>query len=130
MEINQKTIKKKIKFKGVGLHSGEIVDLILLPGVEDDGIKFIRTDLKNNPAIEANWKNIYQANLCTKIMNKKGIGVSTIEHLMFSLYSTGITNLRIEINGPEVPIMDGSAKNFVEDILKIGLLSQVKKKKI
>lgn len=129
MEINQKTIKKKIKFKGVGLHSGEIVDLILLPGVEDDGIKFIRTDLKNNPAIEANWKNIYQANLCTKIMNKKGIGVSTIEHLMFSLYSTGITNLRIEINGPEVPIMDGSAKNFVEDILKIGLLSQVKKKK-
>ena len=129
MELNQKTIKKKIIFEGIGLHSGELVKLSLMPAAEDEGIEFIRTDVKKNSVIKANWKNIYPANLCTKIINKKGVGVSTVEHLMFSLYSTGVTNLRIEINGPEVPIMDGSAKNFIEDILKIGFLSQVKKKR-
>jgi len=127
MELNQKTIKKKLTFEGIGLHSGELVTLTLLPAEEDDGIVFVRTDLKKNSVIKANWKNIYTANLCTKIINKNGIGVSTIEHLMFSFYSLGITNLIIQINGPEVPIMDGSAKNFIEDILKTGLLSQKKK---
>ena len=129
MKLNQKTIKKKLIFEGIGLHSGELVKISLLPAAEDEGIEFIRTDLKKNSAIKAIWENIYPANLCTKIINTKGIGVSTVEHLMFSFYSLGITNLTIEINGPEVPIMDGSAKKFIEDILKTGLLLQEKKKK-
>jgi UDP-3-O-[3-hydroxymyristoyl] N-acetylglucosamine deacetylase len=129
VQLYQKTIKKKLTFNGIGLHTGEQVKLSLVPASEDEGIVFIRTDLKKNSVIKANWKNIYPANLCTRIVNKKGVGVSTIEHLMFSFYSLGITNLTIEINGPEVPIMDGSAKNFIEDILNIGLLPQVKKKK-
>jgi UDP-3-O-[3-hydroxymyristoyl] N-acetylglucosamine deacetylase len=128
MELNQKTIQKKLIFEGIGLHLGEPVKLSLLPAAEDEGIEFVRTDLKKNSVIKANWKNIYSTNLCTKIKNAKGSDVSTVEHLMFSLYSLGITNLTIEINGPEVPIMDGSAKNFIEDILKVGLLLQKKNK--
>lgn len=130
MELNQKTIKKKLTLDGIGLHSGEFTKLTLIPAAENEGITFIRTDLKIKSAIKANWKNIFSASLCTKIINKKGISVSTIEHLMFSLFSLGITNLTVKINGPEIPIMDGSAKNFIEEILKTGLLPQIKKKKI
>ena len=126
MHTNQITIKKKISFEGIGLHSGLQTKMILSPMPVDSGIAFIRTDIKNSSEISANWKNIIPANLCTKISNKKGETVNTIEHLMFALYSLGITNLLIEINGPEVPIMDGSAKNFIEEIEMIGLLIQQK----
>ena len=87
----------------------------------------MRTDLKKSLPIKANWKNIIPTNLCTKIVNKNGDSVITIEHLMFSLYSLGITNLVIQINGPEVPIFDGSSKLIVDEILKIGLVEQKKK---
>jgi UDP-3-O-[3-hydroxymyristoyl] N-acetylglucosamine deacetylase len=110
VETNQLTIKKKTIFEGVGLHSGLTTKIILLPSEINSGISFLRTDIKNSSPILANWKNIVSANLCTKIANSQGNSVSTIEHLMFSFYSLGITNLLVEINGPEIPIMDGSAK--------------------
>ena len=127
METNQLTIKKKTILEGVGLHSGLVTKIILLPSKINSGISFLRTDIKNSSPILANWKNIVSANLCTKISNPKGESVSTIEHLMFSFYSLGITNLFIEINGPEIPIMDGSAKAFIDEILKSGLLVQEQK---
>ena len=127
METNQLTIKKKTILEGVGLHSGLVTKIILLPSKINSGISFLRTDIKNSSPILANWKNIVSANLCTKIANSKGDSVSTIEHLMFSFYSLGITNLLIEINGPEIPIMDGSAKFFIDEILKSGLLTQEQK---
>ena len=127
MESNQLTIKKKIKFEGIGLHSGLVSQIVLVPSEIDTGISFLRTDIKNSSPIFANWKNIIPANLCTKIANRKSESVSTIEHLMFSFYSLGITNLLIEINGPEIPIMDGSAKIFIEEIFKNQLLAQKQK---
>ena len=127
METNQITIKKKITLEGIGLHSGTITKITLIPSLEDSGISFVRTDLKKSLPIKANWKNIIPTNLCTKIVNKNGDSVITIEHLMFSLYSLGITNLVIQINGPEVPIFDGSSKLIVDEILKIGLVEQKKK---
>ena len=127
MATNQITIKKKITLEGIGLHSGIITKITLIPSLEDSGISFVRTDLKKSLPIKANWKNVLSTNLCTKIVNKNGDSVITIEHLMFSLYSLGITNLVIQINGPEVPIFDGSSKLIVDEILKIGLTEQKKK---
>lgn len=126
---NQITIKKKAVLEGLGLHSGIKTKLILYPAKIDNGINFIRSDLKNSQPINAIWKNIVPANLCTKISNERGDYVSTIEHLMFALYSLKITNITIEINGPEVPILDGCAKNFIEKIISCGLEIQDKKNK-
>lgn len=127
MSINQLTIKKKVEIEGLGLHSGLPVNLKIFPAAKDTGICFIRTDLKKSKPIYANWKNISPANLCTKICNDDGQSISTIEHLMFSFYALKITNLIIEINGPEVPIMDGSAKIFIDEIFTAGLIEQNKK---
>jgi UDP-3-O-[3-hydroxymyristoyl] N-acetylglucosamine deacetylase len=127
VNINQKTIKKKLVLEGIGLHSGTLVKIALIPSEENTGIVFLRTDLKKKAIIKACWENIVPVSLCTKISNKDGASVSTIEHLMFSFYALGITNLLIEINGSEVPIMDGSSKIFIDEILKNGLLNQKSK---
>ena len=127
MNINQKTIKKKLVLEGIGLHSGTLVKIALIPSEENTGIVFLRTDLKKNAVIKACWENIVPASLCTKVSNKHEGSVSTIEHLMFSFYALGITNLLIEINGAEIPIMDGSSKVFIDEILNNGLLDQKRK---
>ena len=116
---NQITIKKAITFKGIGLHSGEPVSLKLSPEKKNTGIIFY----KKNKKIKASWKNAEVSQLCTKIKNKN-ITISTIEHLMSALSSLGITNLKIEISGSEIPILDGSAKIFLDEILKVGTLEQ------
>lgn len=120
----QITIKKKILFEGIGLHTGLPVKMTIVPAEINMGICFVRTDLKNSPFIKASWDNVIPANLCTKISNQKGVEINTIEHLMFSFYSLGITNAVIEINGPEVPIMDGSAKIFIDKMLETGITVQ------
>ena len=120
----QKTIKKKISFEGISLHTGKITKINLIPGKINQGIIFKRTDLKNSKEISAKWKNVKIANLCTMLKNEKGETISTIEHLMFALYVVGISNLTIEVNGSEIPILDGSAILFVEKILQIGFEDQ------
>ena len=125
MFSNQHTISKKIVFSGVGLHSGNTVNIILIPEKKDSGINFI---FKNNQ-IKASWKNAEISQLCTKI-KKKDIRLSTIEHLMSALSGLGITNLLIQISSDEVPILDGSAKEFYEKILEIGLVNQKVPQKI
>merc|ERR1711939_584172 len=109
----QQTIAKPISFEGICLHSGKISTLRLLPGNQDQGIIFKRTDFKENNVIEACYKNVSSAKLCTTLENDKGIKVSTVEHLLAALYIEGIDNAIIEINGPEMPIMDGSSKEFL-----------------
>ena len=126
MPYYQSTIKKKIIFEGLGLHSGASVKMVMLPAKENTGIVFFRKDIKNSHPILANWRNITKASLCTQIKNKYGQEISTVEHLMFSFYSLGITNLKIEINGPEVPIMDGSAKIFIHKLKEVGICFQKK----
>jgi UDP-3-O-[3-hydroxymyristoyl] N-acetylglucosamine deacetylase len=119
--LNQKTINQDITFKGVGLHSGLAVTMTVKPAAPNAGIIFKRTDLKENNVIIPNIFNVSSAIFCTTISNEHGVSVSTIEHLMGALYGLGIDNALIEIDNQEVPILDGSAKLFVEAISKIGI---------
>jgi len=116
LKIYQQTIKNPITFKGVGLHSGRESEIKLIPS-ESKGIVFKRIDLKKNNIIPANYKNVTSARLCTTLENEFGIKVSTVEHLLAALYISEIDNLIIEVNAEEIPIMDGSAKEFL-DILE------------
>ena len=120
--LNQKTIKKSIKFEGIGLHSGKKVVMTLLPAQPNTGIIFKRADLKNNNIIYSSVFNVSNASYCTKLTNENGVTVSTVEHLMAALYGLGVDNLLVELNSEELPIMDGSAKNFVEEIENTGFI--------
>ena len=119
-EKNQLTLKKEANFSGIGLHSGIKVKVTLEPANSNSGIVFRRTDLEKDNEIVANFKNVSSAKLCTKIENSSGASVSTIEHLMAAFYICGIDNIIVNLNGPEVPIMDGSAKDFVKIIKDCG----------
>ena len=119
--LNQKTINKDITFKGVGLHSGLVVNMTVKPAAPNSGIIFKRIDLKENNIIIPNIFNVSSAIFCTTISNEAGVSVSTVEHLMGALYGLGIDNALIEIDNQEVPILDGSAKLFVEAISKTGI---------
>ena len=121
--LNQKTIKENITLKGVGLHSGLGVNLTIKSAAPNDGIIFKRTDLKENNIIIPNLFNVSSAVFCTTISNENGVSVSTVEHLMGALYGMGIDNALIEIDNQEVPILDGSAKLFVEAITKAGIVN-------
>ena len=119
--LSQKTVKSDISFSGIGLHTGNIVDLTIKPAQPNNGIIFKRTDLKENNIIIPGIFNVSSANFCTTISNDFGVSVSTIEHLMGALFILGVDNAVIEINNNEVPILDGSAKVFVEKITETGL---------
>ena len=116
--LNQKTINRDITFKGVGLHSGLEVIMTLKPAAPNSGIIFKRTDLKKNNIIIPSIFNVSSTVFCTTISNEDGVSVSTLEHLMGALFGLGIDNVLIELDNYEVPILDGSAKIFVEEILK------------
>jgi len=123
----QKTLKSKIIFKGIGLHSGVISEITISPAAPNTGILFVRVDTNvKNKKILANFESVTPAKLCTRISNGS-ISVSTIEHLMAALYGTGIDNVLIEINGEEIPILDGSAKEFTKEINRVGLINQSSK---
>jgi len=119
--LNQKTIKNPVSLSGIGLHSGQAVDVCIKPSGPNTGIIFKRIDLKNNNLIYPNFSNVSNTFLNTTISNEFGIKVSTIEHLLGALFGLGIDNAIIEINNEEVPILDGSAKEFVEKIIESGL---------
>jgi len=112
-------------FTGVGLHSGRPARMILRPAPVGHGIVFCRSDVATgNALIPARWDLVHQSPLCTLLENSEGVTVSTVEHIMAALAGCGIHNVLIEIDGPEVPIMDGSASHFVAKILGRGLLKQ------
>ena len=125
----QQTLSEQILIRGIGLHSGIKVSMKLIPAEANFGIKFYRTDLKKNNEIDALWSNVSNTQLSTTISNKYGAKVSTIEHLMSALSGLHIDNLKIEIDGPEVPIMDGSSKDFVNliDSIPIKIINQKRK---
>lgn len=120
----QQTIRTSIAVSGTGLHSGKPIHLALHPAPAGHGIVFVRTDIKQNNLIPATWDRVTDTRLCTVISNESGASVGTIEHLMAALRGCGIDNIRIELNGPEVPAMDGSSKPFVELIEKAGIAPQ------
>ncbi len=119
--LKQKTLKKEISLSGVGLHSGKNANIKLIPQRPNTGIYFKRTDIKSNNIIYPSVFNVSSASYCTKISNEYGASVSTIEHLMAALYGKGVDNLLIEIDSEEVPILDGSSKNFVEAINSVDI---------
>ena len=119
--LTQKTLSKSISFNGIGIHTGTRVKLTINPAAPNTGIVFKRVDLFSNNTIYPNYSNVSDTTLCTTISNEQGAKVSTIEHLMGAFYGVGVDNAVVEINSQEVPIMDGSAKAFVDSIKKVGL---------
>jgi UDP-3-O-[3-hydroxymyristoyl] N-acetylglucosamine deacetylase len=118
----QRTLRREIHFKGIGLHTGYTVQLSLVPAPPETGIRFRRTDLKNFE-IEAVRNHVAKVSYATTLM-KKGVMISTVEHLLSALYGLAIDNLYLDIDSMEVPILDGSGKDFVAKILKIGVVEQ------
>ncbi len=129
LNIYQQTVESPVSFDGKGLHSGENVRLKIIPGSSNQGIIFKRVDLKENNLIKANINNVSSTKLCTTLKNRSGVKVSTVEHLLAALYISEIDNAIIEINGEEVPIMDGSAKNFVYALKSVRLKKLKSKRK-
>ena len=119
--LTQKTVKNPVNFSGIGLHSGKISNISIKPSEPNSGIIFKRTDLKINNIVLPNFSNVNNTVLNTTISNEYGVKVSTIEHLMGALFGLGVDNVLIEIDSEEVPILDGSAKEFIEKILLSGL---------
>tara|TARA_Y100001970_G_scaffold278661_1_gene384666 strand:- start:1993 stop:2913 length:921 start_codon:yes stop_codon:yes gene_type:complete len=119
--LTQKTIINSVSFSGIALHSGKSVNLKILPAEVDCGIVFKRVDLKKNNLVYPNFMNVTNTSLNTTIENEFGAKVSTIEHLMGALFGLGIDNAIIEIDNEEVPILDGSAKVFINKIINAGI---------
>ena len=124
LSYNQKTIKSEINLNGVGLHNGVNANLTIKPAEENFGIKFCRVDLNKKKLISANFKNVVEPILCTKISSNDGTTISTVEHLMAAFYGEGIDNALVEVDAPEIPILDGSANEFVEAIRSAGIKEQ------
>ena len=119
--LNQKTLSKPVHVKGVGLHTGKDVEIKIFPSQPNTGIIFKRVDLKKNNLVFPNFMNVTNTSLNTTVENEFGVKVSTIEHLMGALFGLGIDNALIEIDNEEVPILDGSAKEFIQKILLSGI---------
>tara|TARA_B100002019_G_C21269205_1_gene601175 strand:+ start:1859 stop:2779 length:921 start_codon:yes stop_codon:yes gene_type:complete len=119
--LTQKTIREKVDFKGVALHSGQNVEVCIKPADPDHGIVFKRIDLKTNNLVYPNFMNVTNTSLNTTVENEYGAKVSTIEHLMGALFGLGIDNALIEIDNEEVPILDGSAREFIKKIILSGI---------
>jgi UDP-3-O-[3-hydroxymyristoyl] N-acetylglucosamine deacetylase len=126
----QNTICRPINCVGISLHGGNKVALTLCPAEVDTGIVFRRTDIPGSGDIQANWRNVVDTRMCTTISNEEGATVGTIEHLMSALAGCGVDNVYIDINGPEVPVMDGSAQPFVFLIECAGIAEQNAQRRI
>ena len=119
--LTQKTIKNKVSFSGIALHSGLNVNVSLVPARPNSGIIFKRVDLNKNNLVYPNFMNVTNTSLNTTIENEFSVKISTIEHLMCALFGMGIDNVIVEIDNEEVPILDGSAKLFIEKIISAGI---------
>jgi len=125
MDFTQRTVARSVTCSGIGLHTGQPVNLTICPAGADEGVTFIRTDLSGQPVIPARTDHVVNTVLSTTI-GRNGAQVSTVEHLMAALAGTGIDNAQILIDGPEVPAMDGSAAEFVARLREVGSRSQAR----
>lgn len=124
----QKTIREKFKFSGITLHTGQEVSVVVHPSADNTGISFLRTDIPGAAPIRAHASNVVDTSYATTI-GSKGMIVSTVEHLMAAFYGMGVDNALVEIDGSEVPILDGSAIGFAEMIKSVGLRTQTSPRK-
>jgi UDP-3-O-[3-hydroxymyristoyl] N-acetylglucosamine deacetylase len=123
LDFRQRTLKESVSVSGIGLHSGEHIEIRLRPAPAGSGIRFVRTDLEGRPSVKAAVENVLDTTLATTI-GENGCRVATVEHLMASFFGLGIDNAIVELDGPEVPIMDGSAASFVFLIKSAGIKEQ------
>jgi len=131
LKQKQQTITNELQFSGIGLHTGNNSSVIIKPAEVNSGINFIRKDIKNrNPLVKAIWNNVSSTTLSTTIKNHDNVSVSTIEHLMSALSGMHIDNANIFVDGPEIPIMDGSSKPFVEMLEQSVIYKQDENRKI
>ncbi|MCG6936003.1 MAG: UDP-3-O-acyl-N-acetylglucosamine deacetylase [Proteobacteria bacterium] len=127
----EKTLRKSISFIGIGLHSGKKVTMVIKPAMPGTGILFLRKDvLAGQGMISARWYNVTETRLSTTLGNEHGVTVATVEHLLAALRGCGIDNALIELDGPEIPIMDGSSAPFVTTIEQIGTVAQPQKRNV
>ena len=125
----QHTLAEHVSLEGIGLHTGKKSKIKVFPAENDQGIVFKRTDLKDKNLVKAKYNNVTSAKLCTTLENNSGTKVSTVEHLLAALYVCDVDNAMIEIDSEEVPIMDGSAKDFIEAFERVGIKKLSKKRK-
>jgi UDP-3-O-[3-hydroxymyristoyl] N-acetylglucosamine deacetylase len=127
----QKTVADRVEIRGSGVHSAAPARIVIHPADSGHGVVFLRTGLADGSdrLIEASWRNIRQTALCTVIGDRSGATVATVEHLMAALAGLGVDNALVEIDGPEMPIMDGSAAQFVAAIDSVGLVTQARRRK-
>lgn len=128
-KIAQKTLKNRIKCSGIGLHSGAKVTLVLNPAAPDTGVVFRRVDLPGRPLVSARYDQVTDLRMCTTVAAGEGISIGTVEHLMAALAGLGVDNVLIDIDGPEVPVMDGSSAPFVFLIECADVIEQVAPRK-
>ena len=127
--IKQKTIKNIVELNGIGLHSGKTVNMKIMPAGANSGIRFRRTDVTPVVDIQLRADQIHDTMLATSIINPQGVRVSTIEHFLSAVSSMGLDNLLVELDAPELPILDGSARGFIYSIMHAGLIEQCALKK-
>ncbi|GHT92934.1 UDP-3-O-acyl-N-acetylglucosamine deacetylase [Alphaproteobacteria bacterium] len=125
----QKTIASPISIEGIGAHSGKRSRIDILPASEDSGILFMRTDIDGDNSIAADFANVSETTLCTRLSNKSGVSVSMVEHVLATLYGFQISNAIIKVDGEEIPVLDGSSAVFAREIASVGIIAQSKKRK-
>ncbi len=128
--LRQRTLKAAVSCSGIGLHSGAAIAMTMIPAVADTGIQFHRVDIDGGAVIPARWDHVVDTRMCTTVGNADGVVVATIEHLMAALAGCGIDNAIIELDGPEVPVMDGSSAPFVALIKEAGVVDQAKARRV
>lgn len=127
----QVTLRRSISFEGIGVHGGSAARATVKPAPIDAGITFVRSDvLGRHNRIPALYSNVVDTRMCTVLANEAGVSVGTVEHLMSALAGLGVTNAEIEIDGPEIPIMDGSAAPFVDGLCAVGVADQTRHQKV
>ena len=126
----QTTLKNNIQFSGITLHKGIIANITVKPSGADTGITFVRIDKNKNNIIKAEYSNVSNTLLCTKLSNTYNNSISTVEHLMAAFLGFGIDNACIEVDGPEIPILDGSSAPFIHSFKKVGVTTLSKERKV
>ncbi len=133
-QLRQATLKDSFSLDGVGVHRGKVCSVTVKPADQDTGIIFFRSDKGGsgfqNEKIVASYDNVENATMCTQISNENGASLKTIEHLMAALYGMKVSNAIIEVQGEEIPILDGSSLRFVEQISRVGIKRQMRSRKI
>jgi len=125
MKMLQRTVRERVEFSGVALHSGAEVSVVIKPAPEDTGILFTRADLPKKPSIHATWKNVVDTQMSTVLGNRR-TRIATVEHLMSALRGLNIDNAFVEVYGPEVPILDGSSVSYIDALEAVGVIEQTK----